>query len=476
MSARRVCVTLALAAFTTFTGVIALAGAAHAAPADTLRLTIDQAVARALANGEEMRIANSQIVQASGRVKEALSPAFPQINGSLTYGRQFASIFQSAVPDTSQLATLFKNSPFGSVHTWTAELTGSQLLWSGGRVGAGLSAARAYGKNVRANRAEVADQLTYEVERAYLEAAVARRVLDITRAGLEQARAHLTQVAAANHEGSRSEYDLIRAQVDAQNEEPQVVAAANASELALLELKRLVDVPLAQPLALDTPLTFDGDRVPVLAETAGAGALDTHRAALAQADADVEGRGDLLKVARAGRWPQVTLSGTLQQQAFPANGWPEVDDFHRNINASVKLEWPLFQGLTVVGGVQRATGELRQSEAQRDQIRESVAIEQARARQEVQRTLAELVARRGTTALAQRAHHLADVRYGNGLATQLEVTDARVQEQTAEIQQVQAIKDYRLALLELERALGRKVTTATRSYDELSADVDRPER
>lgn len=448
------------------------AAAAPPAP-DTLRLTLDGAVGRALANAEEIRIADAQIRQAGGRVKEALSPALPQINGSLIYGRQFASIFQSAVPDTSAIAGLFKNSPFGSAHTWTAEITGSQLLWSGGRVGAGLHAAHAYGRSVRASRAEVASQLSYQVERAYLEAVVARRTLDITRAGLEQSRAHLREVQLANKEGSRSEYDLIRAQVDAANQEPPVVAAANATELALLELKRLVDVPLEQPVTLETPLTSDGEMVPVLDESAHLADDDgSRRAALAQAEADVEGRRQLVKVEQAARWPQLTLSGTLQQQAFPHAGRPELDQFRRNLNASVKLEFPLFLGLKTFGAVQRATGELQQAEAARDQLREQVQIDAERSRQEVRRTLAELVARRGTAALAARAHHLANVRYTNGLATQLEVTDARVQQQTAEIQQVKALKDYRLALLDLERTLGRKLNTMMRSFDQLSDNVE----
>ena len=460
-----------------FVATIGCGATSLAAPADSLRLTLDGAVAHALANAQELRIADAQISQAAGRVKEALAPALPQLNASLTYGRRFASVFQATAPDTSAIADIFKNSPFGSVHSWNAELTGSQILWSGGRVGAGLAAARAYQKSYRANREEVATQLVYQVQRAYLEAAVAREVETITRAGLDQARAHLANVTAFNRQGVRSEYDLIRAQVDAQNEEPPVVAAANATELAMLELKRLLNVPIDQPLALETPLAFGNGLVPVVEDDAEIAASEaSRRAALAQADATVEARRQLLRLEKASRWPQLTLSGTLSQQAFPTHERPELDEFRRYASANLKLEFPIFQGGRTFGAVQRATGELRQSEAQRDQLREEVRIEVARARQEVRRTLAELVARRGTATLAGRAYHLAGVRFRNGLATQLEVTDARVQEQTAEIHEVQAIKDYRLAILELERVLGRKVKTGTRSFDQLTASVERQER
>jgi outer membrane protein TolC len=446
--------------------------AAMAAAAETLRIGVDDAVQRALSQGEEMRSANAGLSVANGKVREALAVALPQINGSLTYERQFASIFQSAAPDTGELAQIFKNSPFGSVHSWNAELTASQLLWSGGRVGAGLSAARAYRKSVRAQRDETAADLSVQVSRAYYEAVYARQVMAIAEAGLEQARAHLTQVELYFKQGSRSEYDLIRAQVDAANQQPLVVAARNATRLAMLDLKRLINVPLDQRLALTTPLAFEDGLVPVVQDSSDD---VTARAALTQADADVEGRRQLLKVERAARWPQLTASGTLQQQAFPPTERPELDQFHRNLNAQLKLEFPLFLGTKTFGAVERAGAELRQAQAQRDRVREDVRIQAARARQEVRRTLADLVARRGTADLAGRAHHLAEVRFRNGLATQLEVTDARLQMETAEINEVQAFKDYRLALVELEHALGRKVQTTRLPLDQISASLTNQE-
>ena len=54
---------------------------------------------------------------------------------------------------------------------------------------------------------------------------------------------------------------------------------------------------------------------------------------------------------------------------------------------------------------------------------------------------------------AERAHHLANVRYTNGLSTQLEVSDARLQLRTAEVHEVQATRDYLVAFEgELDKA------------------------
>ncbi|HKW40833.1 MAG TPA: TolC family protein, partial [Gemmatimonadales bacterium] len=111
-------------------------------PADTLRVTLDDAVQRALDQGFAMRVARADVVDAAGQVREALSSALPQVTGSVTYTRQFASIYQGAATDTSSIGKLFKNSPFGAPNLWNIQIQATQLLWSGGKVGAGLAAAK----------------------------------------------------------------------------------------------------------------------------------------------------------------------------------------------------------------------------------------------------------------------------------------------------------------------------------------------
>jgi len=111
-----------------------------------VKLTLEAAVKRALGEGEEMRSAQAQYRDTQGQVREALSGALPQVSGSVTYSRQFASIYQGLGGGTgadSGLGDLFKNSPFGAANAWNFSVTASQLLFSAGKVSAGLKAARA---------------------------------------------------------------------------------------------------------------------------------------------------------------------------------------------------------------------------------------------------------------------------------------------------------------------------------------------
>lgn len=437
------------------------------APADTLRLTMDEAVARALATSPAARAALAGVRVADGQVKEATAEALPQVTGGVTYNRKFDSIFRAAAGDTSLggLADLFSKSSFAAIHGWTADLTATQTLWSG-RVGAGIAAARAVRKYALATRDEALADVALGARAAYLEALYASAVQAIAEEGLAQARAHLAQVTLFHRQGARSEYDLLQAQVDAANQEPAVVAARNGTAQALLRLRQLLDLPAAQPLALTSALAFEAGRVPVLAEEPGDGSA---RPALRGADAAVSARRQAVSAEKWARWPRLAASATVAHQAFPEEAWPvRRNEFVRAIDGSIRLEWPLFQGGRTFGSVQRATAELRQAEAERDRTYDDVAFEAQQARQEVDRALATLAARRGTVQLAARAHHLATVRWRNGLSTQLEVSDARLQLQTAEVNEVAALKDYRLALLRLERATGAPLSITHQSLDDLT--------
>jgi outer membrane protein TolC len=456
---------------------LALAAALAAGPAraqtaaDTLRLSLEQAVQRALTQSEEVRLSRAQVHETEGQVREAFAGALPQINGSVTYTRQFASIFSGLSGgnngDTT-FSNIFKNSPFGAPNAWAFSLTASQLLFSAGKVGAGLAAAKAARDGAHYNEQESAAGISFAVRQAYLNAQYRARLLAVAATAIEETRKQLRQVRLFHQAGTRADYDLLRAQVDAANQEPAVVAAANDYDIALLELKRLIDASMEQPLELTTPLIAEDGTIPVVVEED----LDVAaRPALAAAEAAVRVQQQLLKVAKADRWPSLSVSSTFSEQAFPSAIFPFDATFRRNWNAAVTLSVPLFNGLRTEGTVTRFRAQLERATANRDNVKEQAAIDLTRAKGELQRTQVLLLARRETVEQAAQAQHIAQVRYSNGLSTQLEVSDARLLLQQAEVNEAQAMRDYLMSIAQLEQALGRTVKVERRPLEQVGRTI-----
>ena len=452
---------------------------------DTVRLELADAIARAVGQSEEVRLARSQVDLADAQVTAARSAALPQIDGNLSYTRTFDSPFNTGTsftlpdslefePDTTRslqeriryledrapsaglggIGSLFGNLPFGQVNSYILSGSVSQPLFSGGRVGAGLAIAREYRDASRLGLDESLADIELGVQNAYFRALLAAELEAISRAAVAQAESFLAQERLRLEAGHASDLDAMRAEVALENLRPQLVEAQNAASLAVLDLKRLVDIPLEQPVLLTTSLT-----APTAAELAerqvDAQTVLARRSAVQSAERQVEIRRQQVRVARGALLPSVSLSMNYGRQVFPNevfrfSGQEWRTDWYARVNVSV----PIFSGFRQQAEIDQARITLDQERLRLGQLRESVQLQFEQARGERERAAATIAARQRTVDQAQRVHDLTVLRYEQGLATQLEVSDARLALLQSRTNLAQAISDFRIADASLTRSLG----------------------
>jgi outer membrane protein len=434
-------------------------GAAIAAGADTLALTLNDAVSRALATSEDVESARTQRDLAEAQITQARAGAYPQVSGGLVYNRTLASIFDNIQfgpepePGEDEEPNPFAALPFGQRNTWTGSIQIAQPLYSGGRVGTALAIAR----NVRAaadyHVAEAQADIALQVRQAYFQLVLAEEMVGIAREAFALADVTLRQVALFRQQGTASEFDVLRAQVERDNLEPGIVEAQNARRLAELNLKRLAHIPAEQPIAPATPLE------PVLAELdrdALRTALMT-RPALQALDQQIAAREGAVRIAQSDRLPTVGAAGNFAWQAFPANPLPFDTDWRRDWSVTLQASVPIFDGFRTRGRIEQARAELRLTELQRDQVQQGLELELEAALGEFDAARAQIEARRATVAQAQRALELVELRFSSGLATQLDVSSSRLLLQQARVNEAQALYGYVDALARLERVSGGSV-------------------
>jgi outer membrane protein TolC len=447
-----------------------------------LRLTLPEAVRRATERGEEVRLAQSTVTDAHSQVVQARADAMPQVRLGLSYQRTFASPFRSSTsgpslppfaPDTTLpvdqrvkyledeypnsvqrgIGGLFANSSFGAENTWTGNMTVSQLLFQGNKVGAGLRGARAFERGAREQLEETRQDIIYRTRQAYLNALYAERLVAIAEGGKVLSEEQLRRVELNQRVGGAADYDLLRAQVEAANQEPVVIAARNDRDIAMLQLRSLVNVPLETAIELDRGVLAFADTMEVDWEAIGS--LAATRAAIAVAEANVEVRRQAVTYFRGEMWPALRANLYLGAQAYPNGFTPQT--WRNDWNASMTVSWPIFEGFRTRGQISQARARLDQAELQLSQQREAVSLEVDRARAELLRARALYSARRQTVAQATRAQYLASVRFANGISTPLEVSDSRLALQQAQVNEAQATRDYLVGMAAMEKALGRPV-------------------
>jgi outer membrane protein TolC len=152
------------------------------------------------------------------------------------------------------------------------------------------------------------------------------------------------------------------------------------------------------------------------------------------------------------------MQGNFSRQAFPSGMFPSGGDWQDDWNVGLALSWPLFQGMRRKAELDAAQAQVRQAELQAAQLEEGVRLEYDAALRELERARLQTQAAARTVSQAQRVYELTELRYQQGLATQLDVSDARLALQQARLNEVTAYHDYYLALARAQRALGLPLT------------------
>jgi outer membrane protein TolC len=467
-----------------FAGAPATARAGGADP-DTLRLPLWDCIRMGLSRGEEMKIADANLATARAGYIQARATALPRLSFATTYTHQFESIFtqdgglevesfsadtlapiadrvhdlEDALPYSGfyALGSLFSESSFGSEHTWVASLGITQKIFQGGSIWRSISAARHAMRGAENARLDARDDVILRIREAYLGALLAERGLRIAALALEQAESQLGRVRLRQEAGNASEFELLQAEVQRDNQIPQVKRARQIREVADLDLRRLINVPEGRPIALTTPL-FDDAAVPaapMAVDTAGLVEQALRAPAIVAAEEIVAARSAGVSVAASDRWPALSLFANYSKQAFPRDVLPKSGDWKDDINAGVRVDWSLFDGFLTKGAIQQSKAQRSIASQNLTQAREGMRLLVVQNRLDLERSAADLTARARTVQLARRAYDLANIRYEEGASDLLEVADARIAYQMAQTNEAQARHDYFVALARLERLTGR---------------------
>jgi outer membrane protein TolC len=299
------------------------------------------------------------------------------------------------------------------------------------------------------------------VTQAYYDAALSERLVSIAEASLEQAGATLRQTQSGFDAGTQPEFEVLRARVSRDNQTPLLIRQRVNRDVALLRLKQLLDVPVDYDLRLAEALTDDGLAPPPVfaSQVAGiesamrtvdwasftrdANAALPERAAVTEAATIVKVRQASLTLAEAQKHPSAAINSTYSRIAYPSDFLPTFDRSNWTIGASLSL--PILTGGRQRGEEQVARAELEQARIQRRQVEELASLDTRSAWAELLAAKATWEASSGTVQQAARAFQIANVRYGAGVSTQLELTDSRLLLQQAEANRAQAARDLQVA-------------------------------
>ncbi len=487
--------------------VITILGFAATLPAAALaqqgrQLSLDEALRLAESQSEGIRIAQAGVLRARGQQLQARSQYLPQVGASLTYTRTLASQFEALAdagppsppagtppvppddgttyyaPCTRYLAAAgateaqrvaslevfarcsagtggfpidFSKVGFGSKNQYQLGLQGSLDLYSGGRAQAQTRAAEAGRTAADIELVSQRARLALDITEAYFDAVLADRLAAIAESSLAQTESVLGQTRLARQVGNQSEFDLLRAQVTRDNQMPALLQRRTDRDLAYARVKQMLNLPGPERITLTTGLGNERDLIQ-LARAGGAAVSiaesDTSsvaRASVRQVGESLRAEQEQLRIAKSAWIPTVSLSTQYGRVAFPSSGLPDLGNFLTNWTVSLTASVPLFTGGRTKGTTMVAEAAVREAEARYEQVREAASLDAQHALALLAQAQAALAASQGTSEQAAKAYSIADVRYREGLSTQVELNDSRLLLQQASANAALAVRNLQVA-------------------------------
>jgi outer membrane protein len=424
------------------------------APQGARVLTLDDALALADVRNETVLISEAGVRRARGVEAQVHSQRLPQLAGSASYDRTLKSEFEGLFDDTSIGGgsddggdNAFANLPFGQPNAYRLGLSFSQLIYAGGREHALERQARLGRESASLSVGQTKAQLAFDVAQAFYDAALADRIFGIADETLAQATRTLEQTRAKREAGLVSEFELLRAQVDRDTLQAPRVRAGNNRDVAYFRLKQLIDVPLGAPIELaaqlDDPRLAPAARFATRLAEAEATPTPRLRSAVTQADLGLQASEEEVTIAKAQRKPAIAFQSAYGVVNYPST-FPGFDDWRTNWTLGVGLQLPILTGGRIKAEETIARADVDSAKARLQLVKELSELDDASARASLNAAHAQWESTAGTIQQAGRAYEIAELRFREGLSTQLELSDARLLLASAQVTRARAARDLQL--------------------------------
>ncbi len=415
---------------------------------EVLPLSLDQAIQMGLKNNLGLILAGVSVRQAGGERLQALQPLLPTVNGSFTEAAEQVNLQAEGLIIPGFPAVI---GPFG--YTDVRAYLSSSLI--------DLPSLRNYlaaknnfaGANLSAQDAK--DMVVLTVGNAYLLCISGASQIELTQALVNTSQISLDQAVANHDAGTAPLLDVLRARVDFQTAQQNLITAQNQYEKSKIALARAIGLPLAQKFELTDKLPYapldNADPSVSVAE-----ALDRRqdlKALEQQAAAAKQNKA----AATEERFPNVAFSGDYGDIG------PNLGHSHGTFDAVGVASVPIFEEAKLRGDARTADAQLDQAQAQLNDLRGQIEADVRDSILDIQAAAKQVQVATSNLGLANEALSEAQQRYSAGVSDNLAVSQAQASVAQANDQYVSSLYQHNVAKLSLARALGA-AETSYRTY------------
>ena len=408
-----------------------------------MKITLDQALEIALSESNTLKIADMTVEKSGYAKKGSYASLYPNVNISSSYQRTLLK--QVMVMDMGGQPMEIK---VGRDNNISASVSASMPLvnaplWESLKLSA-LDVELAV-EQARSSKVSMVSQ----VKQAFYGVLLAKESLVVMTQVYDNAQANYEKTLQRYNVGKASELEKLRAQVNVMNAEPNVSSAENAVLLATWQLKAVMG------LNLDTEIETVGELQDYTAELLSPFVSEdniSNNSSLLQLDIQNRMLESNIRMQKKQYLP--TLAATINYN-YSAMG-DEVLSWFPSSNAALSLSIPVFDGFQKHYNIKQSKITKDMLDVQRIDTERQIRIAIRNYNDRIDLCVKNYTAANSTVEIAQKSYEISEKMYEVGKATLVELNDAQLALEQAQLTQAKAIYEFMVAKASLDELLGKE--------------------
>lgn len=421
---------------------------------DTLTVSLSKTIEIAMSQSPTIKVADKEIERVDYSKKEKFAALFPTVSASGSYQRALKkqrlflpfSIVPGSPPDPAGIEIGVDNSINAGISASIPII--APTLW------ASLQLTELDAKLVLESARSSKLSLINQVTKAYYGILLTQDSYQVFKRSYDNTVENARIIQNKFKQGTVSEFEWIRADVQVRNAQSNVVSAESAVNMSVLQLKILIGMDMFTALKVKGNLSdFEGNMYGdvLLIDTT---TLHTNTE-LNQFDLKTKQLTHTLKVQKAAWWPTLAASFNYQYmaQANDAIRFSNYSWFPTS-SAALILSIPIFQGGTRIYKEKQLNIQVDELKYQRDNLRRSLELQVISCLDNIKKAIEKIGSNKEGVRQAEKAVTISQKRYEVGSGTYLDITNSELAYIQAGLSYNQSIFDYLSAKSDLEKLLG----------------------
>ena len=419
---------------------------------DTITVSLSKAIEIAMSESPTIKVANKEIERVNYSKKERLSALFPTISGSGSYSRTFSK--SKSVISMNGVPMILE---FGVDNTFSAGVSASlpiiaPTLWATLKMNeydAQLALVSAHSSQI---------SLINQIKKAYYVILLSQDSYDVFKRSYKNSFENANVIKNKYKQGTVSEYEWIRADVQVKNAESNLTSAESAVSMSKLQLKILMG------LDMDVQIKVLGKLSDLEAEKYSEYMkVDTGAIAknidLVQFDIKSKQLEQSLKIQQSAWLPSLGASINYSYNSLGNDSQKMFNDYtnYPASSAGISLSIPIFQGGSKYFKYKQIKIQQEELKIQRENLKRSVDLQVLNCIDNIKKSIKKIESNKEGLKQAEKALSISQKMYDVGGATYLDLNNTELAYINAGLSYNQSIFDYLSAKADLEKLLSKNL-------------------